>query len=437
MVLDSDVAMSIDGSADSNVGDGAAHAQRNDVSADSLATAAASASATDTSANSLADGEMHRYLTYMRANRGVSANTLKAYAADITACLHLLYLRGTQRLDEVTIEGLRSWLAAESRSHARSSMARKTVAVRGFFAWAHEHDIIATDPAAALMTPKIPDVLPTVLNESQAQRLMETVEEDVAAEMVGNEQGRQKAQDTHITQKEREAQKAQGAREGQRAQREQGSAPDGLRQSGADQARQPGLHADGRRTSDAHDSDSRHAEQRDKADARQHALTLRDAAIMETLYATGIRVAELIGLDLGDVNFSNRTLKVTGKGNKQRVVPFGEPASRALQSWIAQGRPVLMGEQSGQALFLGARSARLDQRIARSVVHERSREAGVPDIAPHALRHSAATHMLDGGADLREVQEMLGHSSLSTTQRYTHVSIEQLKARYGQAFPRA
>jgi integrase/recombinase XerC len=96
-----------------------------------------------------------------------------------------------------------------------------------------------------------------------------------------------------------------------------------------------------------------------------------------------------------------------------------------------------MGEQSGQALFLGARSARLDQRIARSVVHERSREAGVPDIAPHALRHSVATHMLDGGADLREVQEMLGHSSLSTTQRYTHVSIEQLKARYGQAFPRA
>jgi integrase/recombinase XerC len=437
MVLDSGVAMSIDGSAVSNVGDEAAHAQSNDVSADSLAaaTAAAAASATDTSANSLADGEMHRYLTYMRANRGVSANTLKAYASDIAACLHLLSLRGTQRLDEVTIEDLRSWLAAESRSHARSSMARKTVAVRGFFAWAHEHDIIATDPAAALMTPKIPDVLPTVLNESQAQRLMETVEEDVAAEM-GNEQGSQKAQDTHITQKEREAQKTQGAREGQRAQREQGLAPDG-RQSGADQARQPGLHAGSRRTSDAHDSDSHHAKQRDKADARQHALTLRDAAIMETLYATGIRVAELIGLDLGDVSFSNRTLKVTGKGNKQRVVPFGEPASRALQSWIAQGRPVLMGEQSGQALFLGARSARLDQRIARSVVHERSREAGVPDIAPHALRHSVATHMLDGGADLREVQEMLGHSSLSTTQRYTHVSIEQLKARYGQAFPRA
>ncbi|KAE8128143.1 MULTISPECIES: tyrosine recombinase XerC [Bifidobacterium] len=359
---------------------------------------------------------MRRYLTYMRANRGVSANTLKAYAADITACLHLLSLRGTQRLDEVTIEDLRSWLAAESRSHARSSMARKTVAVRGFFAWAHEHDVIATDPAAALMTPKIPDVLPTVLNESQAQRLMETVEEDAAAENGDR----------------RDSSKAQAAQE---AQNTQEPVSDGLQQSQSDQTQQPGSYAKRRRTPAAHDS--RHTKQRDKADARQHALTLRDAAIMETLYATGIRVAELVGLDVGDVSFANRTFKVTGKGNKQRVVPFGEPASRALRSWIAQGRPALQSKDSGQALFLGARSARLDQRIARSIVHERSREAGVPDIAPHALRHSAATHMLDGGADLREVQEMLGHSSLSTTQRYTHVSIEQLKARYGQAFPRA
>jgi integrase/recombinase XerC len=179
---------------------------------------------------------MHRYLTYMRANRGVSANTLKAYAADITACLHLLYLRGTQRLDEVTIEGLRSWLAAESRSHARSSMARKTVAVRGFFAWAHEHDVIATDPAAALMTPKIPDVLPTVLNESQAQRLMETVEEDAAAENGDRrETGRRR----------RAAREAQNTQE---------PVSDGLQQSRSDQTRQPGSYAERRRTPAAHDS---------------------------------------------------------------------------------------------------------------------------------------------------------------------------------------
>ena len=162
------------------------------------------------------------------------------------------------------------------------------------------------------------------------------------------------------------------------------------------------------------------------------------------LYATGIRVAELVSMDIADIDFSNRTIKVTGKGNKQRVVPFGLPAQRALEIWLEQGRPVLartatdaVKSRAANALFLGARGGRIDQRIARDIVHRAAREAGVPDISPHALRHSAATHMLDGGADLREVQEMLGHSSLKTTQRYTHVSIEQLKNRYGQAFPRA
>ena len=170
----------------------------------------------------------------------------------------------------------------------------------------------------------------------------------------------------------------------------------------------------------------------------------RDKAMLELLYATGIRVAELVSMDIVDVDFSNRTIKVTGKGNKQRVVPFGLPAQRALETWLEQGRPVLARtatdaakSRATNALFLGARGGRIDQRIARDIVHRAAREAGVPDISPHALRHSAATHMLDGGADLREVQEMLGHSSLKTTQRYTHVSIEQLKNRYGQAFPRA
>ena len=170
----------------------------------------------------------------------------------------------------------------------------------------------------------------------------------------------------------------------------------------------------------------------------------RDKAMLELLYATGIRVAELVSMDIADIDFSNRTIKVTGKGNKQRVVPFGLPAQRALETWLEQGRPVLARtatdaakSRATNALFLGARGGRIDQRIARDIVHRAAREAGVPDISPHALRHSAATHMLDGGADLREVQEMLGHSSLKTTQRYTHVSIEQLKNRYGQAFPRA
>ena len=159
--------------------------------------------------------------------------------------------------------------------------------------------------------------------------------------------------------------------------------------------------------------------------------------MLELLYATGMRVAELVGLDVADVTFGNCTVKVTGKGDKQRVMPFGAPADKALRDWLEHGRPVLCGDMSDDAFFLGSQGGRIGQRMVRKVVHDRAREAGVPDISPHALRHSAATHMLDGGADLREVQEMLGHSSLKTTQRYTHVSIEQLKARYGQAFPRA
>ena len=131
--------------------------------------------------------------------------------------------------------------------------------------------------------------------------------------------------------------------------------------------------------------------------------------------------------DVPDVVFSNRTVKVTGKGNKQRVMPFGAPAQKAIRRWLDDGRPLLVGEQSAAALFLGRQGKRIDQRMVRRVVHECARDAGVPDISPHALRHSAATHMLDGGADLREVQELLGHSSLKTTQRYTHVSIEQFR----------
>lgn len=159
--------------------------------------------------------------------------------------------------------------------------------------------------------------------------------------------------------------------------------------------------------------------------------------MMELLYATGIRVGELVGIDIADIDFVQRTVRVTGKGDKQRVVPFGAPAACALDQWLQAGRPALASDRSGEALFLGRRGGRVDQRIVRQVVHREARKAGVPDISPHALRHSAATHMLDGGADLREVQEMLGHASLRTTQRYTHVSMEQLKQRYRQAFPRA
>lgn len=304
-------------------------------------------------------GLVDRFVAYLDANAGLSAHTCAAYRSDVSQCLEFLDGRGRARVDDVSLDDLRAWMAAESHAVGKSSLARKTIAVRRFFAWCFEHGHAAHDPASALRTPKLAHTLPAVLNESQARQLMDAVD----------------------------------ARRG----------PDGD----------------------------------DPASRRSRALELRDCAMLELLYATGVRVAELVGLDLGDVNGANRTVKVTGKGDKQRVVPFGVPARRALDRWLERGRPALAGERSGRALFLGARGARVDQRVVRDVVHRQAAIAGVPDISPHALRHSAATHLLDGGADLREVQEMLGHSSLQTTQRYTHVSIEQLKARYRQAFPRA
>jgi integrase/recombinase XerC len=167
-------------------------------------------------------------------------------------------------------------------------------------------------------------------------------------------------------------------------------------------------------------------------------LALRDQLIVELLYATGIRVSELCGLDIDDVDTPRRLLRVLGKGNKQRTVPFGEPAQVALSAWLAEGRPALATQHSGPALLLGARGKRLDARQARTVVHQTVAAVdGAPDIGPHGLRHSAATHLLEGGADLRVVQELLGHSTLATTQLYPHVTVARLRAVHDQAHPRA
>ncbi len=168
------------------------------------------------------------------------------------------------------------------------------------------------------------------------------------------------------------------------------------------------------------------------------ALGLRDRAMVELLYATGVRVSELARLDIDDVDSGRRTVRVHGKGGRQRVVPYGVPAERALGAWRSEGRPHLAREGSGPALFLGERGGRIDPRTVRRVVHDSlARVEGLPDLGPHGLRHSAATHVLEGGADLRAVQELLGHASLATTQVYTHVSVERLRATFEQAHPRA
>ncbi|GAB2880561.1 tyrosine recombinase XerC [Myroides odoratimimus subsp. xuanwuensis] len=165
---------------------------------------------------------------------------------------------------------------------------------------------------------------------------------------------------------------------------------------------------------------------------------LRDVAMLELLYATGIRVGELVALDLGDVDRERNVVRVLGKGRKERSVPFGQPAAAAVDRWLDLGRAQLWAEGAGAALFLGVRGRRIDQRAVRTLVHRRiAGVAGAPDIGPHGLRHSAATHLLEGGADLRSVQELLGHASLATTQIYTHVTTDRLRRAYQQAHPRA
>ena len=170
----------------------------------------------------------------------------------------------------------------------------------------------------------------------------------------------------------------------------------------------------------------------------QDAMHLRDRAMLELLYATGIRVGELVGLDIDDVSFESNLVRVMGKGAKERTVPFGLPAATAMQGWLQLGRGQVVTAGSGPALFLGRRGGRVDPRQVRGAVHKLLQNVpDGPDVGPHGLRHSAATHLLEGGADLRAVQEMLGHASLATTQIYTHVSVERLKRSYQQAHPRA
>lgn len=361
-----------------------------------------------------ADEALDSFLRYLRVNRGLSRNTIRSYRSDISACLDILARRGIAHLDDVTLDDLRDWIGHESRTHEKSSMARKIVAVRAFFGFCSLRGITSGDPAESLTTPKLAAPLPTVLTEDQARVMLDDAD--------------------------------------RRAEADAGAGTT-VRTAG-DLSRA----VDATAVSDV-------ADIADEAARKRAALELRDAAIVEVLYATGMRVAELVALDIDDIDDAQRTMRVTGKGNKTRVVPFGAPARRALDAWLERGRPEILrsaraarggargavrkprgaagaspdasASSDDRAVFLGARGGRLNQRQAREVVHRLAQEAGVPDIAPHALRHSAATHLLDGGADLREVQEMLGHSSLRTTQRYTHVSMERLVETYRQAFPRA
>ena len=296
-----------------------------------------------TAANEFAD--------YLQAARGYSPNTVKAYAVDVQDLIAHLAKFEIHQCADVKLDHLREWLyLADQRGLAKSTLARKSAAIRTFAAWLTKNEFIESDFAQRLKSPKASRSLPTVVSRDTLEKIFDALSEVALDEN-----------------------------------------PNGI----------------------------------------------RDLLTIELLYATGCRVSELVGLNLEDVDLSRNIMRVLGKGAKQRMVPFGEPARKALDRWLAVGRSQFANDKSGSALLLNSRGQRLGVRQVFALVA--SLTVGTPTGAagPHALRHSAATHLLDGGADLRAVQELLGHASLGTTQIYTHVSVERLRDGYTKAHPRA
>ncbi len=328
---------------------------------------------------------------HLRSERSLSPHTVRAYAGDVSSLLEYASRQGVDAPEGLGVTELRGWLAIQHESGAaRATLARRGAAARAFTAFAYRRGWLATDPGPRLGTLKTRRALPHVLRQ-----------DEMAAVLAGLDKTGRQAEATQA-----EATQAVATETAQGAATEVASHP-------VDAA---GL-----------------AGQRTEA-----AVALRDAAVLELFYATGIRVSELCGLDPVHLDHGRRTVRVRGKGDKERTVPVGVPALAAVDRWLGAGRPALATAASGPALFLGVRGGRLDPRTARRIVHERLRQAGATrDTGPHGIRHSAATHLLEGGADLRSVQEILGHSSPATTQIYTHVSIERLKSSYRQAHPRA
>ncbi|HVZ39187.1 MAG TPA: tyrosine recombinase [Candidatus Kapabacteria bacterium] len=304
---------------------------------------------------------IRRFIEYLEIERKYSPKTVESYQYDLEGGVgtrrtspgfheHLVRVtgRGTPEMADVTQREIRGYIAElHKRGLARRSIARKLASVKSFMKFALAFELIETNPARLVQTPKLERRLPTVLTASEAGALMEL--------------------------------------------------PD-----------------------------------------RATAEGLRDAAMLELLYSTGIRRAELCGITYADLDLGHRTLKVLGKGGKERIVPFGKPAEAALREYLKR-RLELAGDGSAEAhLFIKRRGRALSgsdlyklvNRYMSQITEQKKR-------SPHVLRHSFATHMLDGGAGLREVGEMLGHASLSSTQVYTHVTIERLKEAYARAHPRA
>jgi len=328
------------------------------------------------------------FLDHLRLQQNRSPHTVRAYRGDLTSLFSHAARAQLTEPGQLDLKILRSWLAKlSSMGASRATLARRASSARTFTAWAVRRGYATADPGARLAAARPSRHLPTVLRQDEAIRAMQppaaTAPADRAAAASADRAAAAPADPAAAASADRAA-----------------AAP-------ADRA--------------ADDTE-----------------LLRDQVVLELLYAGALRVSELCGLDLADLDLSRRTVRVLGKGRKERVVPIGVPAVRATDRWLAEGRPRWATSASGPALLLGARGRRLDPRTARRSVHRRlAAVGGLPDLGPHGLRHTAATHLLEGGADLRSVQELLGHATLATTQIYTHVSIERLRATYERAHPRA
>ncbi|MGI9824059.1 tyrosine-type recombinase/integrase [Agromyces sp. Marseille-Q5079] len=321
------------------------------------------------------DAVLADYLTHVRAERGYSEHTVAAYRADLTDLIGFGEGRGVVAPAGIDLELLRDWLwVATERGLARSSIARRAASARGFTAWLARTGALPADPGARLKAPRAQRTLPRV------------VAQPAIDEAIGRLEARTAGEDPRA---------------------------------------------------------------------------IRDVAIVELLYASALRVSELVGLDLDDLDRRRRTVRVLGKGAKERVVPYGAPAARAIDRYVELARPALLAMAESEAgaagstsavpertrrssagpavaVFVGVRGGRMGVRsVYRLVASLLEEMPGTGPSGPHALRHTAATHLLDGGADLRAVQEFLGHASLGTTQIYTHVSAERLKQTYRSAHPRA
>ncbi|WP_040158513.1 tyrosine-type recombinase/integrase [Mobilicoccus massiliensis] len=350
------------------------------------------------------------FVRHLDAERGRSPHTVRGYRQDVTALLD--FARSASATDDgmsaLTLPVLRAWLAEGAhRGAARATTARRSAAARAFSRWAAREGHLETDVAARLMSPKRGRTLPGVLRADQVETLL-----DPAATASADERREAGASRTSVV-GEPGAAGVSGDADSIGADAIEVSPESTTSGSGSDAPSTPG------------------------DDPTARAAAFRDAALLELLYATGCRVGELVALDIDDVDLDERTARVVGKGDKERVVPFGIPARDAVRTWLADGRSRLVTRRSGAALFLGVRGGRLDARRVREVVHGAAADRGLPDLSPHGLRHSAATHLLEGGADLRAVQELLGHATLSTTQIYTHVSTDRLIRSYTRAHPRA